>query len=61
MCCRSISPGRRVSNYLTGKLYAYLAVAGAIYVVPQILLHLGLAGPKTPVATEFSFLAGGGI
>ena len=34
----------RVSDYLAGKLYAYLAVAGAIYVVPQILLHLGLAG-----------------
>jgi hypothetical protein len=34
----------RVSDYLAGKLYAYLTVAGAIYVVPQILLHLGLAG-----------------
>jgi ABC-type transport system involved in multi-copper enzyme maturation permease subunit len=34
----------RVSDYLTGKLIAYLTVAGAIYVVPQLLLHLGLAG-----------------
>jgi hypothetical protein len=34
----------RVSSYLAGKLYAYVAVAGAIYVVPQLLLHLGLAG-----------------
>jgi ABC-2 type transport system permease protein len=34
----------RVRDYLAGKIYAYLTVAGAIYVVPQILLHLGLAG-----------------
>ena len=34
----------KVSDYLTGKLAAYLTVAGAIYVVPQILLHIGLAG-----------------
>ena len=34
----------RVSDYLAGKVYAYLTVAGAIYVVPQVLLHLGLAG-----------------
>jgi hypothetical protein len=34
----------RVGDYLTGKLMAYLSVAGAIYVVPQVLLHLGLAG-----------------
>ncbi|MGI8513871.1 MAG: hypothetical protein ACR2NT_01805 [Acidimicrobiia bacterium] len=36
----------RVSDYLAGKLYAYVTVAGAIYVVPQILLHLGWAGLK---------------
>ena len=34
----------KVGDYLTGKLLAYLTVAGAIYVVPQLLLHLGLAG-----------------
>ena len=34
----------RVSDYLVGKVIAYLTVAGAIYVVPQLLLHLGLAG-----------------
>ncbi|HKZ24468.1 MAG TPA: hypothetical protein VJ398_01610 [Acidimicrobiia bacterium] len=34
----------RVSDYLVGKLFAYLSVAGALYVVPQLLLHLGLAG-----------------
>jgi ABC-2 type transport system permease protein len=34
----------KVGDYLLGKLIAYLAVAGAIYLLPQILLHLGLAG-----------------
>jgi ABC-2 type transport system permease protein len=42
----------RVRDYLTGKLIAYLVVAGAIYIVPQILLHLGLAG-----LSEGGFLA----
>ncbi len=42
----------RVGDYLTGKLIAYLTVAGAIYIVPQILLHLGLAG-----LSEDGFLA----
>ncbi len=36
----------RVSDYLAGKLIAYLTVAGAIYLLPQILLHLGLAGSE---------------
>jgi ABC-2 type transport system permease protein len=34
----------KVGDFLLGKLIAYLAVAGAIYLLPQILLHLGLAG-----------------
>lgn len=34
----------RVSDYLVGKLIAYSFVAGALYVVPQLLLHFGLAG-----------------
>lgn len=42
----------RVGDYLVGKLIAYLAVAGAIYLLPQILLHLGLAG-----LSEGGFLA----
>lgn len=42
----------RVGDYLVGKLIAYLAVAGAIYLLPQILLHLGLAG-----LSEEGFLA----
>lgn len=42
----------RVGDYLVGKLIAYLAVAGAIYLLPQILLHLGLAG-----LSETGFLA----
>lgn len=33
----------RVSDYLAGKTTAYLTVAGTIYIVPQLLLHLGLA------------------
>jgi len=33
----------RVTDYLGGKLLAFLVVAGAIYVVPQLLLHIGLA------------------
>ncbi len=32
-----------VDDYLAGKAVAYLAVAGSIYVVPQMALHLGLA------------------
>jgi ABC-2 type transport system permease protein len=42
----------RVSDYLTGKVLAYLTVAGAIYIVPQILLHVGLAA-----LSEDGFLA----
>lgn len=33
----------RVTDYLGGKLLAFLIVAGAIYVIPQLLLHIGLA------------------
>ena len=33
----------RVTDYLTGKLLAFLIVAGSIYVGPQLALHLGLA------------------
>lgn len=32
-----------VDGYLTSKLAAFLSVVGAIYVVPQLVLHLGLA------------------
>jgi len=42
----------RVGDYLVGKLIAYLVVAGALYLLPQILLHLGLAG-----LSEDGFLA----
>jgi ABC-2 type transport system permease protein len=34
----------KLADYLTGKAMAYLLVAGSIYVVPQLALHLGLAG-----------------
>lgn len=33
-----------VADYLTGKLIAYVSVTSLIYLVPQIALHLGLAG-----------------
>ena len=32
-----------VDGYLTSKLGAFAAVVGAIYIVPQVVLHLGLA------------------
>lgn len=32
-----------VTDYLVGKLGAYLGLVGAIYLVPQLILHLGLA------------------
>jgi ABC-2 type transport system permease protein len=32
-----------VNGYLTSKVGAFAAVVGAIYIVPQIVLHLGLA------------------
>lgn len=33
----------RVGDYLSGKALAFLIVAGSIYVVPQLILHLGFA------------------
>ena len=33
----------KVTDYLGGKLAAFLIVAGSIYVIPQLTLHLGLA------------------
>lgn len=33
----------KVTDYLSGKLFAFLIVAGSIYLGPQLALHLGLA------------------